>query len=130
MKTKQLLLLVLMMIVPMISSAKKLSFTIGGPEDSYNRICVVNETSQENFNCRLVILDDNDEKIAVYGVYHLKSEGDEDSNSSWIGRGARIGIQMPKDFPLEVSFSVEYYDRPFYDYIIIRLYDNTTEFDE
>ena len=104
--------------------AQKMSFTVKGPEDKYNQIRVVNETSQENVTCRIVMMWDGDEHSKeVYGVYHLKSIGDIDSNTRWLNAGTTVAIEMPKDFPVEVDFNVEYKDYPLFDAIVIHLFD-------
>ena len=108
----------------------KFAFTVEGPERSYNQIRVINHTSQENFSCRVLILDEYDEIIAQHCVLKLKEYDDGDSEVGWIDRGTRLGIQLPKDFPTEVSFAIEYRDYPFYDVIVIYLRDNNGQFDE
>ncbi len=127
---KKMILMAMLLLPLTMLNAKKMSFIVNGPEEYYNRVSVVNETSQEDFKCRLVIMDDEDNTVDIYGVYELKDNGDADSNSKWLYRGSKVGIEMPKNFPVEVSFSVEYKDYPFYDMLIIRLFDQTTEFDE
>lgn len=103
--------------------AEKIQFTIAGPEEEYNQIRIVNETSQVNFHCRVVLLDKHDEIVAQYGEYYLKEKGDMDLNTQRIRRGQKIGIQMPADFYTELGFSVEYQDLPLFDAIVIRLRD-------
>ena len=102
---------------------EKLMFVVEGPENKYNQVRVYNETSQENFRCRLVLLNDDGSIRETYGEYNLKEKSDFDSNTNWIYQGAKVGIQMPKDFPTQVSFAVQYKDYPLFDAIFIRLYD-------
>ena len=116
------------MLVPVFVSARQV-FTIEGPEEDYNQIRVENGTSQVNFRCRIVILDNDDSVLTTYGVFELKEKGDSDSNTSRIPRGTRIGIDMPKDFPVQVSYFIEYRDYPLFDAVIIHLTDETTEFE-
>jgi len=107
--------------------AQKMSFVVKGPEDKYNQIRVLNETSQEELTCRVVILsEDKEDAKEVYGVYHLKKIGDIDSNTKWLDAGTTVGIEIEKDFPVKVDFSVEYKDYPFFDAIVIHLYDKGT----
>ena len=107
-----------------------MTFVIEGPEDTYNQIRIVNETSIDAFTCRVVTLKGDDEVASVYGIYSLKSKLDEDSNTNRIDRGTKIGVQMMKDFEGELSFDVEYKDRPFFDYIVIHLRDKVSGFDD
>lgn len=37
-----------------VLAQKDMSFVVNGPEKSYNQVRVVNNTSIENFNCRVV----------------------------------------------------------------------------
>lgn len=109
-------------------------FKVEGPEKSYNQIRIENETSQADFDCRLVTLelekDGTYKNTGVYGTYNLKESGDGDSNSGSVERKSYIGIEMPKDFPENVTFEIEYKDYPFYDVIIIHLKDTESEFKE
>lgn len=123
------LFLLAAMLLPMVAQAK-MSFTIEGPEETYNQIRVINETSQVNFRCRVVVMNSDDTTERVYGIYNLKGYNDNDSNTDRIDRGKRIGIELPKDFSAELSFSVEYKDYPFFDAILIHLYDKSSEFSE
>lgn len=108
----------------------KYAFTVKGPERTYNQIRVVNHTSHVGFQCRVVFLNDDDSFMTLYGIYNLKGVDDTDSNSQEVRRGDRVGVQLAKDFPGEVTFSVEYRDYPFYDAILIHIYDKTSGFDE
>lgn len=113
------------------SNQNKMAFVVEGSEDVYNRIRVVNHTSQSDFQCRVVYLNDDNTVKSLYGIYYLKGNKDSDSNSSMISRGTRMGIQMPGDFPVPVNFTIEYKDYPIYDMIIIHIneqdggYDNS-----
>lgn len=106
----------------------EMSFVIEGSEETYNQIRVQNETSYENFSVRLVVLDDNDKISYVYGQYNLKGKGDIDSNTAFIKRGTKVGIQLAKDFASPISFNLEYIDLPIYDAIIVHLIDPTALF--
>ena len=108
----------------------KMTFVIAGPEEVYNLIKVVNETSEDNFSCRVVIVEGEDDVAAVYGTYRLEGIGDSDSGLDRIWRGTKVGIQMPNDFKKKLTFDVEYVDRPFFDYIIIHLRDKKGGFDD
>ena len=109
---------------------EKMMFTIQGPEETYNQIRVMNETSIPQFRCRVVLLDEADQIQSVYGIYEFKTIGDIDSQAdiNRVKRGTKVGIQLPEDFTTELSYSVEYKDYPFYDAIIIHLSDKATGF--
>ena len=111
--------------VSVFAQQKIMSFEVKGSEKSYNQVKVVNETSYENFHCRVVILNADTTVKDVYGDFELKEKGDSDSNtqSGSIKKGALLGIQFPKSFTGEVSFFVEYKDYPFFDVIVIHLTD-------
>ena len=109
---------------------EKMSFVVGGPETTYNQIRVVNETSLPDLSVRVVVLDQDDKIITVYGEYVLNGIGDTDSHTSFIAMGAKIGIQLPKDFATPLAFNVEYKDYPFFDAIIVHLRDKGSEFGE
>lgn len=130
MKTKFFITIMAFLFVSLAQATAKNIFVIDGPEDSYNQIRVVNETTQSNFTCRLVVLNNDDTTSYVYNVYNLGDRHDMDSHISRIYRGTKIAIQMPKDFPSEISFSVEYRDYPLFDAIIVHLTDGNTEFNE
>ena len=49
---------------------------------------------------------------------------------SMMAQTERIGIQLQKDFPIEVSFDVEYKDYPFFDAILIHINELGTGFDD
>lgn len=101
---------------------------VEGPEQSYNQVRIINETSLVNFNCRVVILNEDKTVKEPYGDYELKEKGDSDSNTkngknSRIQKGAQLAIKFPKDFNHELSFYVEYRDYPAFDVIVIHLTD-------
>ena len=111
-----------------VFAQKDMSFVVEGPEQSYNQIRVVNETSLENFNCRVVILNDDKTVKEVYGDYELKEKGDSDSNTKGtkdnrVQKGTQLAVKFPKNFQHELSFYVEYRDYPLFDVIVIHLAD-------
>ena len=111
-----------------VFAQKEMTFVVEGPEQSYNQIRVVNETSLENFNCRVVILNDDKTEKEVYGDYELKEKGDSDSNTkgtknSRLQKGSQLAVKFPKNFQHELSFYVEYRDYPLFDVIVIHLTD-------
>lgn len=121
--------------VSVFAQQKIMSFEVKGFEKSYNQVKVVNETSYENFHCRVVILNADSTVKEVYGDYELKEKGDSDSNTkngsdSRIKQGALLGIQFPKSFTGETSFFVEYKDYPLFDVIVIHLTDNGGGYEE
>ena len=111
------------------------SFEVKGSEKSYNQVKVVNETSHQNFHCRVVVLNADSTVKEVYGDYVLNERGDSDANTksgkdSRINQGALLGIQFPKSFTGEVSFFVEYKDYPLFDVIVIHLTDKGGGYEE
>ena len=104
----------------------KMVFVIEGSETVYNQIRVVNETTDPTFNCRVVVLDENDNIRSVYGEYSLNGCGDSDSNTSRIPRGTRIGIQMPSGYDKELSFIIDYIDAPLFDIVVVKLRDKSS----
>ena len=109
-------------------AAQHITIEIEGPETEYNQVRVVNGTSQENFRCRVVRLTTEGKQGETYGVYYLKEKGDSDSKTNWVYQGDRFMIDLPKDFPVEVSYTIEYKNLPLFDVVIIHLFD-TNEFD-
>lgn len=125
---KTILSVVFLLAATVIFAQKDMSFVVEGPEQSYNQIRVVNETSLENFNCRVVILNDDKTVKEVYGDYELKEKGDSDSNTKGtkdnrVQKGAQLAVKFPKNFQHELSFYVEYRDYPLFDVIVIHLTD-------
>lgn len=115
-----------------VFAQKEMTFMVAGPESTYNQVRVVNETSLENFNCRVVIYDDKSQ-AEVYGSYELKEKGDSDSNTKNLDRikkGSTIGVQLPKSIKKKLSFYVEYKDYPLFDVIVIHLTDKGGEYEE
>ncbi|MDO4524624.1 MAG: hypothetical protein Q4B61_04735 [Bacteroidales bacterium] len=108
---KRIILFILSMLA-FISVEAKTTFKVEGPHNVYRRIRVINQTSQENFDCRFVLLKENEDgtltRGEVYGIYHLKGRNDIDTNTRWIDKGTFVGIEMPAGFPEDVEVSVEY----------------------
>jgi hypothetical protein len=108
---KKIILFILSMLA-FISVEAKTTFKVEGPHNVYRRIRVINQTSQENFDCRFVLLKENEDgtltRGEVYGIYHLKGRNDIDTNTRWIDKGTLVGIEMPAGFPEDVEVSVEY----------------------
>ena len=129
MKTK-ISFIILSLFVPTFIFAQT-TFTIEGPEKSYNQIRIINETSQTNFAVRVSRLDKYNSTKNVYGVFYLKEKNDGDmvSDRNRIKRGDQIVIEMPYDFPTKVYFSIEYKDYPLWDAIVIHIYDTRFEGD-
>lgn len=112
-----------------------MSFEVKGSEKSYNQVKVVNETSYENFHCRVVTLNADGTVKDVYGDFDLREKGDSDSNTKGrsnerIQKGDTLGIQFPKNFTGETSFFVEYKDYPLFDVIVIHLTDKGGGYEE
>jgi len=108
---KRIILFILSMLA-FISVEAKTTFKVEGPHNVYRRIRVINQTSQENFDCRFVLLKENEDgtltRGEVYGIYHLKGRNDIDTNTRWIDKGTLVGIEMSAGFPEDVEVSVEY----------------------
>ena len=108
---KRIILFILSMLA-FISVEAKTTFKVEGPHNVYRRIRVINQTSQENFDCRFVLLKENEDgtlpRGEVYGIYHLKCRNDIDTKTRWIDKGTLVGIEMPAGFPEDVEVSVEY----------------------
>jgi hypothetical protein len=127
MKKLFLILTACLMAVSMMAKSK-MTFVVGGPEEKYNQIRVINETSLTNITCRVVVVDDKDKVMSVYGVYNLGGWNSSDTNTSTIWRGTKLGVQMPTDFDGELGFDVEYRDLPLFDIIIVHLRDKGSGF--
>lgn len=121
---KKIVLFALLLCGGICASAQNLKpFTVEGNEEKYNMIRVVNETSQDTLNCRVVILNEDNQASEIYGVYNLNAKNDHDSKVKWLNRGTKMAVEMPKDFPVETSIAVEYVDRPVWDFLIIHITD-------
>ena len=118
------------MMTAAVMAAEKFSFVVEGSENTYNQVRVVNRTSLRDIHCRVVILDDNDNIVSVYGVYKMSGYDDADMNTDRIRRGTKIGIQFSKDFDHELSYSVEYRDYPLFDAVVVILTDKKSEFSD
>lgn len=125
---KRIILFILSMLA-FISVEAKTTFKVEGPHNVYRRIRVINQTSQENFDCRFVLLKENEDgsltRGEVYGIYHLKGRNDIDTNTRWIDKGTLVGIEMPADFPEDIEVSVEYNSVA----IRVTLIDKNTKFE-
>ncbi len=125
---KRIILFILSMLA-FISVEAKTTFKVEGPHNVYRRIRVINQTSQENFDCRFVLLKENEDgtmtRGEVYGIYHLKGRNDIDTNTKWIDKGTLVGIEMPASFPEDIEVSVEYNSVA----IRVTLIDKNTKFE-
>lgn len=119
---RKLITILTIVVLPLVANAKMV-LTIDGPEDSYNQIRLVNETSKENFKCRVIVLNEDESQKFVYGVYRLKEYRDSDSNTQSISKGTKIGIELPSDFDAELNYEIEYLDLPLFDIVVIHLTD-------
>ena len=126
---KQLfILLATAMMTVSVMAQEKFSFVIQGSEDTYNQVRVINRTSLQDIRCRVVVLDENNNILSVYGTYNMSGYDDADSNTERISRGTKIGLQFPEDFSHELLYSVEYRDYPLFDVVVVVLYDKNGEF--
>lgn len=125
---KRIILFILSMLAFILVEAKT-TFKVEGPHNVYRRIRVINQTSQENFDCRFVLLKENEDgtltRGEVYGIYHLKGRNDIDTNTKWIDKGTLVGIEMPAGFPEDIEVSVEYNSVA----IRVTLLDKNTKFE-
>ncbi len=130
---KSIVVIVLVMAAMSVFAQKEMTFVVEGPEKSYNQVRVVNETSLENFNCRVIVYNEDKSQKEVYGSFELKERGDSDSNTKSLDRipkGATLGIQLPKSVKKPLSFYVEYKDYPLFDVIVIHLTDSDGGYEE
>lgn len=126
---KRYLITPVFLIIAMFAIAQeKMMFTVAGPERSYNQIRVVNETSIEILRCRLVVLDKECHMKSVYAIVSVGQGDDKDSEGESVRRGTKIGIEFPKDLTKELDFSIEYRDRPFFDAVVIHIYEKNGDF--
>lgn len=116
-------LLAALMMAAVVMAENKMSFTVNGPENRYNRIKVVNHSSYSNFECRVFVLNEDESAGELYGIYNLKGYDDADSNTRWVEKNTKLEISIPDELPGEVDFLVEYKDYPLYDFIIIYITD-------
>ncbi len=111
------------------SMAARTVLKVEGDEDRYNMIRVVNATNQTNFQCRVVLLNENEETKSVYGVFNLQQTGDHDSCKGWVRQGDLIGIEMPKGYPVEINATISYMDYPLFDIVVVTLTEQATDFE-
>ena len=118
----------MMVAITVFAQQEMLTFEVKGSEKSYNQVRVVNETSLENFHCRVVVLNADSTVKEIYGNYELEERGDSDSNTKSrkedrIKQGTLLGVQFPKSFTGKLLFNVEYRNYPTFDIIVIHLMD-------
>ena len=116
-------ILAALMMSAVVVAENKMSFTVNGPENRYNRIKVVNHSSYSNFECRVFVLNADESAGELYGIYNLKGYDDADSNTRWVEKNTKLEISIPDELPGEVDYLVEYKDFPLYDFIIIYITD-------
>lgn len=102
---------------------------VEGDEDRYNMIRVVNATNQTDFQCRVVLLNENEEMKSMYGIFKLEQTGDHDSCKGWVNKGDLLGVEMPKDYPVKVNATISYMDYPLFDIVVITLTESATDFE-
>lgn len=136
---KRLTLLIVLLSATLMSMAQSndsikekndsgLTFVVEGTAKSYNQVRIINETTLDYFQCRVVIFNADNSVKEIFGVFDLNGKGDSDSNTkkdNKIPKGSKLGIQFPKNITNEFSFNVEYQDYPFFDAIIIHLTDDS-----
>ena len=81
MKKIVLSMFLMMVAITVFAQQEMLTFEVKGSEKSYNQVRVVNETSLENFHCRVVVLNADSTVKEIYGNYELEERGDSDSNT-------------------------------------------------
>lgn len=112
------------------NAQQEMIFVVEGPEDSYNHLRIVNETSMENLKCRVVILNEDKSIKEVYEEFEFKEKGSTMKGKKGIKRGTILGVQFPKESTEKPSFSVEYKDFPMFDLVIIHLRNINTGYEE
>lgn len=124
---KKFILLCMLLVCGMYGwCAQRITFTVDGPEDAYNQIRIVNETSATDFRCRITRMNEDGSMGELFGIYTLKGPGDKDSKTAKVQKGEQFALDMPNDFPIEAGYAIEYLDLPLFDMIVIHL----TEADE
>lgn len=106
--------------------SENVKIKIEGPERSYNQVRITNNTSYENFECKVYRLQQKDGKLIkseLLGVYNLKEKSDTDSCTMSLKRNEYIGISVP-DTLGKISHNVSYKDLPFFDVVEVFLFDN------
>ena len=110
----------------------KITFTVEGPKESYNQVKIINETSVDSLHLRVVKLNLDGTNESVFGVYYINGRGADDTkttNDNRIQRGKQLAIELPKDFPVELSCFAEYRTFPLFQMIIIHLHDKDKGFE-
>lgn len=100
---------------------------IEGPEDAYNMVKVINQTSFADFNLTIYFLEENGDKMIVsstLGNYFLKGTGDTDTVKVKTTQGQCIGVALP-DGMEDVQVVLTYVDLPFFDIVQIVLSEDT-----
>lgn len=123
------IIVVLLMFLGLIISAhsENIKMKIGGSEDSYNQIKIINYTDYDDFNCTVYLLEKRGEKFIVketLGVLHLRFKNDSDTCSVTLMRNSYIGISFSKDLG-GLSYVVTYRDIPFFDAVEIYISEKT-----
>lgn len=126
---KRYLFTLVFLIIAMLTVAQeKMMFIVTGPERSYNQIRIVNETSIETLRCRLLLLDKEYHMKSVYAIVSVGLGDDVDSKGESVKRGTKIGIEFPKQMTKKLDFSIEYRDRPFFDAVVIHIFEKDGDF--
>ncbi|MBO4404458.1 MAG: hypothetical protein J5780_03910 [Treponema sp.] len=112
-----------------VLTAESIRIKVEGPEDSYNQIRIINNTKYSDFDVKVYLLKEKDEKFIIkdtLGVFHLKGFFDTDSNKVDVSRKSYIGLSLPEELG-DISYSVTYKDLPFFDAIEIFLFDGVID---
>ncbi len=125
--SKKYIILLIAVLATILPVGAKHIIEIEGPESSYNQIWLVNQTSKQNFECRVSVLNSDETVDKVYGIYAMKEKGDKDVNTNKIARGTKISIEFPSDLQIETKYTIEYKDFPLFDVVIIQLFDKDKE---
>lgn len=123
---KLFLVAILAMATLSVFAQNEMTFVVEGAADSYNQVRIINETSMENFQCRVAVFNEDKSAKGIYGFFELKEKGDSDSNTrkeKKILPGSTVEIQFPTNITKDLSFHVEYLDNPFFSVIVIHLTD-------
>ena len=112
-----------------VLTAESIRIKVEGPEDSYNQIRIINNTKYSDFDVKVYLLKEKDEKFIIkdtLGVFHLKGFFDTDSSRVDVRRKSYIGLSLPEELG-DISYSVTYKDLPFFDAIEIFLFDGVID---
>lgn len=104
-------------------AGNNIKIKVEGPEEAYNLVRVVNQTSFSDFNLTVYYLRDSEGKQvveSVLGRFDLKGKGDVDSVKAKTVFGQWLGVLLPDEMS-EVQAIITYKDLPAFDIVYITL---------